>query len=153
MEQITKEEAKLILTNAPVAHLGVVIDDAPYVTPMSFVFDGDRILFRTMAGRKLEAMRANPSVCVEVARYDETTGDWVSVIITGQAKEVDDEELGAKAVDMLLEKYRSVLGSPLSRGGIQPIIGLPHVVEILIDDITGMASGRGWGHRTKPGRL
>lgn len=153
MEPITREEAFAILKTSPVAHIGVVWNDEPYVAPMSFVVDGDRILFRTMAGKKLDALRNNPVVCIEVSRYDEATGDWVSVIVRGEAHETDDDRTGDTAVTLLLEKYRPAMGPPLSRGGIQPMTGLPHVIEVIIDEITGMSSGRGWAHRTKPGRL
>jgi len=153
MEPITREQALAILTQAPVAHIGVICEGEPYVTPMSFVVDGDRILFRTMAGRKLEGIRENPVVCIEVSRYDEATGDWMSVIVKGRAHETGDDRIGQAAVTLLLEKYRPAMGSPLSRGGIQPMTGLPHVVEVVIDEITGMASGAGFGPRTKPGRF
>lgn len=153
MEPITREEAMMLLDEAPVAHIGLIYQDEPYVTPMSFVVDGDRILFRTMAGKKLEALRENPAVCVEVSRYDESSGDWVSVMVRGTAFETDDESTASTAVSLLLDKYRQALGSPMSRGGIRPMTGLPHVVEIVITEVSGMSSGRGWSHRTKPGRL
>jgi hypothetical protein len=54
---------------------------------------------------------------------------------------------------MLLEKYAAVLGSPLGTGGLQPMASFPHVLEVSIDEITGMTSGRGFSFRTRPGRL
>ncbi len=153
MEPLSREEALSILEDAPVAHLGLIDDGEPYVTPMSFVLDGDRILLRTMAGKKLEALRANPSVCVEVSRYDEETGDWASVIVRGVAKETEEEDLKTEVVSGLFRKYEKVIGSPLARGGMQPLEGLPHVLVVEMREVTGMASGRGWSRRTRPGRL
>lgn len=142
-----------ILEEVPVAHLGLIDDGEPYVTPMSFVLDGDRILFRTMAGRKLEALRANPSVCIEASRYDEETGDWASVIVRGVAKETEEEGLKTDVISGLFKKYDKVIGSPLARGGMQPLEGLPHVLVVEMIEVTGMVSGRGWSRRTRPGRL
>lgn len=153
MEPITREEAIAILEAAPVAHIGLIHQDRPYVTPMSFVVDKGRILFRTMPGRKLDALRENSSVCIEVSRFDESTGDWVSVIVRGEASESNSEEDSELVVRSLLSKYRPSTGPHLSRGGIQPMIGLPHVIVVEIEEISGMCSGRGLGHRTKPGRL
>jgi uncharacterized protein len=153
MDPLDHKEAMAVLRLAPVAHLGVVVDGDPYVTPMSFVVEHNTILFRTLPGRKLEGMRAHPNVCVEVSRYDEKTGDWVSVIVKGSAREVENAERSELVVGLLLEKYREVMGSPLQAGGIHPIIGLPHVIEVEIEEISGLISGRGWGPRTKPGRL
>jgi hypothetical protein len=153
VEPISDEEALRLLAEALVAHIGVVDDDKPYVTPMSFVLDGRRLLFRTKPGKRFEAIGANPSVCVEVSSFDEETGDWVSVVITGTARELTDEATTSRTVELLFDKYESFLGSPLGHGGLQPMASFPHVIEVTIDEITGMSSGRGFGFRTRPGRL
>jgi nitroimidazol reductase NimA-like FMN-containing flavoprotein (pyridoxamine 5'-phosphate oxidase superfamily) len=153
VEPISDEEALRLLAEALVAHIGVVEDGKPYVTPMSFVLDGRRLLFRTKPGKRFEAIGANPSVCVEVSSFDEETGDWVSVVITGTARELTDEATTSRTVELLFDKYESFLGSPLGHGGLQPMASFPHVIEVTIDEITGMSSGRGFGFRTRPGRL
>lgn len=153
MESIDETEALEFLRDAMVAHLGVVLDGEPYVTPMSFVLDGRRLLFRTKPGKRFEAIEANPRVCVEVSHFDDESGDWVSVVVKGTAIERTDEPTTSHAVEMLLEKYSAVLGSPLGTGGLQPMASFPHVLEVSIDEITGMTSGRGFSYRTRPGRL
>lgn len=153
MDTMTREAAMALLETAPVAHIGVVVDGLPYVTPMSFVVDGDRIMFRTLAGRKLEGMRANPVVCVEASKFDPESGEWASVIVLGTASETDDGDTRTMVVGKLLDKYRPAVGSPFSRGGLQPMTGLPYVVVVEIHEVSGMVSGSGFGHRTKPGRL
>lgn len=153
MEPLSREEAISILEDAPVAHLGLVDGGEPYVTPMSFVLEGERIFFRTMAGKKLDALKANPSVCIEASRYDEETGDWASVIVRGTAAETDEEAVKTDVISRLFRKYDKVIGSPLSGGGMRPLEGLPHVVVVEIGEVSGMVSGRGWARRTRPGRL
>lgn len=153
MEPLPRDEAVSLLRDAPVAHLGMIDGDEPYVTPMSFVLDGERIFFRTVTGRKLDVIGANPNVCIEVSTYDEKTGDWASVIVVGVAEEIEDEETRTTAISRLLEKYENVIGSPLDRSGIRPLEGLPYVLAVEIRQISGMSSGRGWSPRTKPGRL
>jgi hypothetical protein len=56
-------------------------------------------------------------------------------------------------VELLMNKYEAVLGSPLGRGGLQPMASFPHVVAVEIEEISGMTSGRGFSYRTRPGRL
>lgn len=153
MEPITREEALDVLRSAPVAHLAVIAGGDPYITPMSFVMDDETVFFRTMAGRKLDAIKESPAVCIEVSRYSEETGDWVSVIVTGRAELTDDTDIKTAVVSGLLQKYEQVMASPLEVGGTQPLAGLPYVVSVVIDDISGVVSGRGWSHRTRPGRL
>ena len=153
MEPLTAGQAMRFLDESLVAHIGVVSAGVPYVTPMSFVVDGDRILFRTKPGKRHEAMLENPAVSIEVSIFDEETGDWTSVIVVGKAAEARDNATILLTVQLLFQKYGTVLGSPLSRGEIQPMASFPHVVEVPIDEITGMNSGGGFAMRTRPGRL
>lgn len=146
-------EALDFLEHEMVAHVGVIDDGKPYVTPMSFALDGRRLLLRTKPGRRFEAIESNPTVCIEVSRFDDSSGDWVSVIVEGKAVERTDEATTTRAVELLLQKYAPVLGSPLGTGGLQPMASFPHVLEVSIDEMTGMSSGRGFSFRTRPGRL
>ncbi len=153
MESITVEQAKRFLEESLVAHIGVISEGDPYVTPMSFVMDSDRILFRTKPGKRYEAMLENPVVSIEASTFDNETGDWTSVIVRGRAAEAGDDATITLTVQLLYQKYGTVLGSPLSRGEIQPMASFPHVVQVTIDEITGMTSGGGFAIRTRPGRL
>jgi nitroimidazol reductase NimA-like FMN-containing flavoprotein (pyridoxamine 5'-phosphate oxidase superfamily) len=153
METLTEEEALDLLGRAMVAHVGVIRDGEAYVTPVSFVLDGRHLLFRTKPGWRFEAISNHPKVCVEVSEFDTETGDWVSVVVNGTAVERTDDATTTKTVEMLLNKYEAVLGSPLGHGGLQPLSSFPHVIEVSIDELTGMSSGRGFGFRTRPGRL
>ena len=153
MNEMSRAEAMELLGSAPVAHIGVVFDGDPYVSPVSFVVIGDRIAFRTVPGRRLEALRSHPQVSIEVSKFDTATGEWASVVVNGQAHEIEDTPLRTEVVSRLFEKYREAIGSPMSRGGLQPLTGLPHVVVVEIDEISGRVSGSGFGHRIRPGRL
>lgn len=153
MESLSREEALEVLESAPVAHLGLIDAGEPYVTPMSFVVEGERIFFRTMAGKKLDALRENPSVCIEASRYDEETGDWESVIVRGEARETDEDAITQDVIAKLLRKYEKAIGSPLGGRGMRPMQDLPHVVVVEMGEVSGMTSGRGWSERTRPGRL
>ena len=153
MDAISEAEALQFLEEAMVAHIGVVQDGEPYVTPMSFVVDGRSILFRTKPGKRYEAIASHPKVCIEVSHFDENTGDWISVVVRGKAVERTDQATTSRTVGLLMDKYRAVLGSPLGHGGLQPLATFPHVVEVPIEEISGMVSGRGFSYRTRPGRL
>jgi len=153
VDSISKARAFAFLEAAPVAHIGVVHDGEPYVTPMSFVLAGDDILFRTKPGRRFAAIEQNPVVSIEVSSYDPKNGDWTSVIVKGTARETDDDVTLSLTVEKFYEKYREILGSPLGTGGIQPLSTFPHVVAVEIEEISGMVSSGGFGMRTRPGRL
>ena len=153
MDPITEARAYEFLEEALVAHIGVVVEGDPYVTPMSFIIHEGRILFRTKPGRRLEGIKTNPVVSIETSTFDETSGDWTSVIIKGNATVETDDVVIQATLTGLYDKYREILGTPLGRGGIQPIASFPTVVAVEILEISGMSSSGPFSMRTRPGRL
>jgi len=153
MEPITKARAREFLEEALVAHIGVVVEGEPYVTPMSFIIHEGRILFRTKPGRRLEGIKTNPVVSIETSTFDETSGDWTSVIVKGNATIEKDDVVIQATLTGLYDKYREILGTPLGRGGIQPIASFPNVVTVEVLEISGMSSSGPFSMRTRPGRL
>jgi nitroimidazol reductase NimA-like FMN-containing flavoprotein (pyridoxamine 5'-phosphate oxidase superfamily) len=65
--------------------------DAPYVVPILFDRQGDRIYFATEPGQKLDDLKQNPNVCLEVDDVIPELGQYRSVVATGKAALVDDE--------------------------------------------------------------
>ena len=141
MNPTMNDEATGLLSEIPVAHLGLISDGKPTVTPMAFVVDEGRILFRTRPGRKLEAIAENPEVCIEACAFDESTGDWQSVTVNGRAAEVTDPAVGNHAITLLLSKYAGQVGPPLGIGGLQPLASTSHVIELVIEEVTSTTSG------------
>jgi nitroimidazol reductase NimA-like FMN-containing flavoprotein (pyridoxamine 5'-phosphate oxidase superfamily) len=92
MEQILREEG--------LGMLGLTSDAGPYVVPLNYGYVDGRIIFHcALAGRKLDCIRAHPTVCFTVARQigavqahfgTECHVDNDSVICLGQARIVDD---------------------------------------------------------------
>lgn len=140
-----------LLRDEPVAHIAVTTDEGPYVTPISFVYSGQDIAFRTRSGARLEAIRLDARVCIEVSRY-EPSGAWKSVIVRGRAREVEDAQLIQDVMSAILRKYRDAFGNLLSNAGSVPL-GDEAVVAVDIDDLTGRSSGSLFGLQTRPGRM
>lgn len=63
-------------------------DGRPYVVPLAYGYDGSAIYAHSGPGKKLDYMRANPLVTVEV---DEASAPdcWSSVIAEGVFEEID----------------------------------------------------------------
>ena len=92
VDQLSREECLGILAKAPVARLACSADNQPYVVPVYLAYfqnaDGDDLLYGfTTLGRKVEWMRANPLVCVEVDQVS-SRSQWVSVIAFGRFEEI-----------------------------------------------------------------
>lgn len=154
MEELSQERCRQLLDEEAVGHLGVVTDGDPYVSPISYVVVEGRICFRTASGQRMNALREHPRVCVEVSRFDLGSGDWESVIVWGDAVEVEEDDLAQRIVSALLSKYKDVIGSPLSPGsGGFGVTQAGILMAVPIDVMTGRSSGSFFHIRTRPGRL
>lgn len=152
MDELNRSEALELLAELRVGHVATAAGGEPYVTPISYVVLGDELFFRTLPGRRLDALRANPRLCVEASRADDD-GNWESVVAWGDAYEVPDPHREADVVEALLAKYHDSTDSLLSFGQARPFDPKPLVVGVPLDTISGRTSGRGLTPRTRPGRL
>jgi nitroimidazol reductase NimA-like FMN-containing flavoprotein (pyridoxamine 5'-phosphate oxidase superfamily) len=89
IREMSKEECLRVLAGARLARLACAHENQPYVVPVYLALhEASACLYGfTTPGQKVEWMRANPLVCVEldeVAAYDQ----WVSVIATGRYEEL-----------------------------------------------------------------
>ncbi|HEY3025617.1 MAG TPA: pyridoxamine 5'-phosphate oxidase family protein [Pyrinomonadaceae bacterium] len=90
IHEMTADECRSALQKSTVGRLGCALNNQPYVVPIYFAFDGQHLYGFTTVGQKIEWMRANPQVCLEI---DERTSaeEWMSVIVFGRYEEMPDE--------------------------------------------------------------
>lgn len=153
MDTLTQDQCQALLEREHVAHIGVITDEGPYVTPISYVFLGNKLAFRTAPGRRAEALEADPRVSVEASTYDPKTGDWASVVVEGTARVIrNDAAKEGVVVDALFEKYRDAFKNLLaSPPGSEPVTRF--IVVIDVKEISGRTSGGKVTAKTRPGRL
>ena len=116
--QVTdKNQIRHILDTAKVLHLGLAVDNEPYVVPMNYGYtmeEGKLVLYlhSALQGKKIDMMRANPSV------FFELDCDWIpfegekpcqyglgysSVMGCGKAQIVEDVQEKMKAMTALMK--------------------------------------------------
>lgn len=66
IHEMTEFECRKALEQATVGRLACARDNQPYVIPIYFVFHRDHIYAFSTLGQKVEWMRTNPRVCLEV---------------------------------------------------------------------------------------
>ena len=90
IHELTEDECRSALQKASIGRLGCARDNQPYIVPIYFAFGGKSIYGFTSIGQKVEWMRVNPQVCLEV---DERVSDnqWMSVIVFGRYEELPDQ--------------------------------------------------------------
>jgi hypothetical protein len=113
-------------------------DDQPYVVPITYAADGNNLYSFSLVGRKVEWMRGNPKVCMQVDAFGDGP-EWRSVVAFGQYEELPDR-IGWKV-------QRERAWSLLSReaewwapGALKPVAQspAPHLFyRIVVDEVTG----------------
>ncbi len=91
IHQLTPAECRHVLSLASVARLACSHADQPYIVPISFAFDpaSDALFGFSMIGKKIEWMRMNPKVCLEVEDITDRF-HWQTVIVLGRYEEISD---------------------------------------------------------------
>jgi uncharacterized protein len=77
-----------LLRSAQVGRLAVAIMNVPDIFPVNFVVDDDTVVFRTAEGTKFAAAILGAAVAFEVDGYDPEAGEAWSVVLKGQAVEI-----------------------------------------------------------------
>lgn len=104
IHEMTEFECYQALQQATVGRLACASDNQPYVVPIYFAVDGEYVYAFTTLGQKIEWMRTNPRVCLEI---DERISHnrWLSVIVFGRYEELPDlpehEAVRLKAHELL----------------------------------------------------
>lgn len=92
LQTLTPQECITHLEDGHIGRLAFIdkVGVLPMVTPVNYVFDNDRVVFRTDPGSKLNAAVLGAPVAFEVDGVDERTKTGWSVVVRGHAEEVAD---------------------------------------------------------------
>ncbi len=108
IEELNKEKCKEVLTRIRLGRLACSLNNQPFIVPLYFAFDGKRHLYSfSTVGKKIDWMRQNPLVCLEVDEV-KNQNDWTTIIISGRYEELlDTPEFEEKRVTAheLLSKH------------------------------------------------
>ena len=102
IEDMRESEAREVLGTLDYAHLAVAKDNIPYVVPVHYAYDGTDLFVYTTEGKKAEIIRVNPEICLQ-AEAVEDKENWKSVMVSGTAKQLTNEEDRQKALDLILK--------------------------------------------------
>jgi uncharacterized protein len=112
-----RNEIDAILKQCKTCFVAMSVDDAPYVLPMNFALDGDRVILHSAQhGRMWDTIRKNPKVCInwtlgeELAWQDVQVGcsyrvKSKSVLIEGTAEIVEDMIEKERIIRQFMTQY------------------------------------------------
>jgi len=87
--ELTPEECREALAKTGFGRIACARGNQPYIVPIFFAVEDDYLYSFSSGGRKIDWMRDNPLVCLEV---DSVTSweDWTSVVAFGRYEELPD---------------------------------------------------------------
>jgi nitroimidazol reductase NimA-like FMN-containing flavoprotein (pyridoxamine 5'-phosphate oxidase superfamily) len=98
VHELAPRECAALLQRTTLGRLACAHHDQPYVVPVFLSFDAHRhCLYGFSAiGQKVEWMRQNPKVCVEVEDIEDRT-HWTTVVVMGRYEEIHENPGEAEA--------------------------------------------------------
>lgn len=146
IHELTAAECEAFLRDATVGRLGCARHGQPYIVPISLYYGREeRCLYGfSTVGRKIEWMRENPSVCVEIDAISDQY-QWTSVLVMGRYEELDasdhQQQARQRALALFQQHSRWWLpgGAKLDSGGEH---GAAVVYRIHISSVSGRRTAR-----------
>jgi uncharacterized protein len=141
IKELPETECRDFLSKTSIARLGCSLNDQPYVVPIAIAYEPDCIYVFSTFGKKIEWMRMNPKVCVQV---DELKGqaDWTSVLVNGEYQELPDPQFAkerAHARNLLERRHHWWLNALAERRTqVSDLEIAPLFFRIRIDAVTGL---------------
>jgi hypothetical protein len=95
IREMTETECRALLERASMGRLGCSLDGQPYIVPVYLAYEPDFIYVFSTFGQKIDWMRANPKVCVEIDEIKKES-QWLSVIANGRYEELPEPQYAAE---------------------------------------------------------
>lgn len=127
LEVLARDQCLNLLATATIGRVGLTTGALPTILPVNFRLDGDRILIRSGEGAKMDAALQDAVVAFEVDDFDPIDHSGWSVVVTGVARAITDED-----------ELRSLDVVPIARWAPR---GNGRVVSISTDMVSGRRLG------------
>jgi uncharacterized protein len=139
ISEMSSDDCSSLIARLGFGRLACSFRNQPYVVPFYFAYEPGRLYGFTTVGQKVEWMRSNPLVCVEV---DEVLSHfhWSSVVILGRYEELPDTpecNHARNQAQVQLERrslwWQTAYAASLARGGTptpNPLFYCIHINQV-----------------------
>jgi nitroimidazol reductase NimA-like FMN-containing flavoprotein (pyridoxamine 5'-phosphate oxidase superfamily) len=145
MTDLTTSAIERVLRNNYLGHLAYLWQGKPHVIPITYYFDptDNTIISYTSEGHKIDAMRANKSVAVQVEQV-QSISNWESVMLQGTFEEIRGSSAKQKlhlftegVKDIIRRKENREVGFINEFSSKSSANGIPVVFQIKILEMSG----------------
>ncbi len=118
-----KEEYDELIKQNFIGRIAFKGENYPYITPFMYIFDGGFLYFlSTKYGKKIEEIKRNSNVAVEIEKYSEDMSSYKFANLQGRIVEVDNDSDKRKIKEMFVKmiKDRNLSNKALAAIGHSP---------------------------------
>jgi nitroimidazol reductase NimA-like FMN-containing flavoprotein (pyridoxamine 5'-phosphate oxidase superfamily) len=144
IRETTNEDNLSLVARMHLGRLACALGDQPYIVPLHFAYRDNFLYSFSTVGQKIDWMRANPLVCVQMDEVV-TAETWVSLVIFGRYEELPDisgfkieRELAYELLQRQANWWEPGYAKTIIRGAERPLV--PVYFRIQIAQITGHRS-------------
>jgi uncharacterized protein len=114
--EMSQAECRELLERVSIGRLACSLDNQPYIVPVAFSYEPDSMYVFSTHGKKIEWMRQNPKVCLQVDEVGNRS-NWISVVITGTYLELTETQYPAQLEHAMeqLAQYSEWWRNPLAQ--------------------------------------
>jgi hypothetical protein len=141
IRELTRQSSLAVLSRVHLGRLACAKANQPFLVPMFFAYHEDSLYCASTIGQKIEWMRDNPLVAVEVDEI-ENAQHWQSVVVLGRYEEIPQtpEMRDVRQLAWSLLQDRKLWWEPayvetILGGAERPMV--PLYFRIRIEQITG----------------
>ena len=88
IQELTRQESLKVLARTHLGRLACARGMQPYIVPIHFAYQDYWLYSFSVLGQKIDWMRTNPLVCVEVDQMRRE--EWTTVVVFGRYEELSD---------------------------------------------------------------
>lgn len=103
ISKLIDEQIEEILSGHTFGRVGCNDGYNTYIYPMNYVYTGKYIICHSLPGSKIQVMRQNKRICMQVDKVDNET-NWKSIIVLGEYQEIEDERERYDAMKVLVQQ-------------------------------------------------
>ncbi len=96
VEVLTPSACVRLLEARSVGRIAFVSAGTPIIVPVNYALDGSSVVFRSRSGSKLDAAERHQPIAFEVDDHEPASRSGWSVLVTGVAEPIDDDDLIAR---------------------------------------------------------
>lgn len=127
-----KEEYDDLIKQNFIGRIAFKGENYPYITPFMYIFDRGFLYFlSTKYGKKIEEIKLNSNVAVEIEKYAEDMSTYKFASLQGRIVEIEDEDDKKKIKEMFVKmiKDRNLSNKALAVIGHSPKESIQLIME------------------------